>query len=56
MRSERLEYQIKVSKKECKGPFYHDGWHLGGSYRQPREDKYKNRRNREARARKYYAE
>ena len=51
MRSERLEYEIKVSQKACKGPFFMDGWH--DSYHQPREDKYKNRRNRKARAMKY---
>lgn len=42
MRYERLRYFRKVSRKESRGLMYHEPWHLWGSYRKPREDRYKN--------------
>jgi hypothetical protein len=42
MRFERLRYFLRVSRKMSRGLAYHDPWHPWGSYRKPREDRYKN--------------
>ena len=42
LRYERLRYFRRVSRKEKRGIIYHEPWHMFGSYRKQREDKYKN--------------
>ncbi|HEV3154056.1 MAG TPA: hypothetical protein VGZ02_09665 [Candidatus Baltobacteraceae bacterium] len=41
-RYERLRYFRRVSRKEKRGLGYYEPWHMFGSYRKPREDRYKN--------------
>jgi hypothetical protein len=42
IRYERLRYFLRVSRKTNGGLRYHEPWHPSGSYRKPREDRYKN--------------
>jgi|HubBroStandDraft_1064217.scaffolds.fasta_scaffold123481_3 hypothetical protein len=42
MRYERLRYFRRVSRKANRGILYFEPWHRWGSYRKPREDRYKN--------------
>lgn len=42
LRFDRFRYFQRVSRKESRGFIYYEPWHRCGSYRQPRENRYKN--------------
>lgn len=32
LRYNRLQYELKVSRAECRGTMYYDAWHWSGSF------------------------